>query len=461
MSCLLTPVDVTKIMDTMNKLREALLELATRNADLVRRNNRLTIELSFMPPQVHDKIMQAKNSHSKIYFDQRTDPHYLVPDKPIKFTFERANTSDKRLSLLQRHATHFSIRELLDETRDINQLMINIHEHDHKDQDTFDGDNIADDSGPNPMQSAPEPRKVHESPSGEDATKRSHDCIVHTGHRVHPSKVQKMNNTAAVQETLQKEAEPVEQDDRVGTAWHARYMQRMKDGTPNAYEQLMQSKANLPNQGASTQSDPMNQSSSVGSTYTQADAFPPLENQMSVVHVPSVHMGQPQNPYLPIGREYAQYNINNDEVLPFDEITSDTSWKARKSFGKGKGKGRGRASNKGKGKNNANWDFNYSVRSFQQIKEKAKTMPTGISIIPLFQNSDQPGALLSSHSKTSCNQAWFTHVNPLDLTREASAQAMRSNRLTLEKHTSAQTLDKRLIQVISKTITRLLTPCTW
>ncbi len=276
MSRLLTPVDVTKIMDT-------LIELATRNADLVRSNNRLTKELSFMPPQMHDKIMQAKKSHSKIYIDQRADPHYLVPEKPTDFAYDRANPSDKRLSLLQRHATHVSIRELLDETRDINQLMTDSHEHDHKDQDTFDGDNIADDSGFNPWQSAPAPRNVQESSSGEDATKRSHDSIVHTGHRVHPPKVQKMNSTAPVQETLQKEAEPVEQDDRVGTAWHARYMQRVKDGTPSAYEQLMQSKANLPNQGTNTQSDPMNQNSSVSSTYMQADAFPPLEVQMSVV----------------------------------------------------------------------------------------------------------------------------------------------------------------------------------
>jgi hypothetical protein len=87
-----------------------------------------------MSPQMHDKIMQAKSSHSKIYFDQRTDPHYLVPERPTEFAFERANPSDKRLLLLQRHATYAAIRELLDETRDINQLKTNIHEHDQKDQ---------------------------------------------------------------------------------------------------------------------------------------------------------------------------------------------------------------------------------------------------------------------------------------------------------------------------------------
>jgi hypothetical protein len=194
---------------------------------------------------MHDKIMQAKKSHSKTYFNQRTDPHHLVPERPTEFAFERvvpvAKTCNSRLN----------------------------QEYDHKDQDTFDGNNIVDDTGFNPLQSSPEPRNVQESFSGEDAAKRSHDSIVHTGHRVRPSKVQKMNNTAAVQETLQKEAEPVEQDDRV----HARYMQRIKDRTPTAYEQLMQSKSNLLNQGVNTQSDLMNQSSSVDNAFTQAEAF--------------------------------------------------------------------------------------------------------------------------------------------------------------------------------------------
>jgi hypothetical protein len=297
MSRLLTPVDVTRIMDTMNKLREALLELATRNADLFRRNNRLTLELSFMPPQMHDKIMQAKKSHSKFYFDQRTDSQYLVPEKPTEFAFERANTSDERLSLLQRHATNVSIRELLDETRDINQLMTNSHERNHKDQDTFTDENIAGDSGYHPAQSASESRNVQQSFSGEDATKRSHDSIVYTGHKIHPSKAQRMNKPAVAQEEL-PEAEPVEQDNRAGTAWHARYMQRQREGTPTAYELRMQSNANLPNQGVNTQSDLMNQNSSVDNAFTQAEAFPPLENYNSVVHVPSVHMGQPQNSFL-------------------------------------------------------------------------------------------------------------------------------------------------------------------
>jgi hypothetical protein len=115
MSNMLTPVDMTKIMDTMNKLEEAVIELTTRNADLVRRNNRLTIELSFMPPAMHDKILHAKKTHSEIYSGQRTDPHYLVPERPMEFAFKRAKTpNDKLLSLLQRCAAYLSVKDLLD-----------------------------------------------------------------------------------------------------------------------------------------------------------------------------------------------------------------------------------------------------------------------------------------------------------------------------------------------------------
>ena len=71
--------------------------------------------------------MQAKRSHSEIYLEQRTDPHYLVPEKPTEFAFERANPNDKHLSLLQRCATYLSVKDLLDEADDITHLMSTVH----------------------------------------------------------------------------------------------------------------------------------------------------------------------------------------------------------------------------------------------------------------------------------------------------------------------------------------------
>ncbi len=159
MSQVLTPVDTVKIMDTMNKLKEALCELTARNADLVRRNNKLTIELSYMPPKMHDKIMQAKKSHSKIYSDQRTVPHYLVPERPTEYAFERADPNDKRLSLLQRCATYYSVTDLLDETSDLTHLMstasnVNVT----TEFDMNDNGNNADGDGDNPQPTKQYPR---------------------------------------------------------------------------------------------------------------------------------------------------------------------------------------------------------------------------------------------------------------------------------------------------------------
>jgi hypothetical protein len=152
MSQVLTPVDTVKIMDTMNKLKEALCELTARNADLARRNNQLTIELSYMPPKMHDdKIMQAKRLQSKIYADQRTDPHYLVPERPTEFAFERADPNDKRLSLLQRCATYYSVTDLLEETSDLTHLMSTVSNvHDATEVDMNDNGNNADGAGNNP-----------------------------------------------------------------------------------------------------------------------------------------------------------------------------------------------------------------------------------------------------------------------------------------------------------------------
>jgi hypothetical protein len=191
MSQLLTPVETVKITDSMKKLKEALCEVTARNAELARRNNQLTIELSFMPPKMHDMIMQAKRSHSNIYSNQRTDPHYLVPERPSEFAFERANTNDKRLSLLQRCATYYSVSDLLDETSDLTRNLMSI---DHNDRgatevDKNDNGNNADGVDGNP------PINAQYSLKGEDAgkRKRNHDNIVQRGHQPHASQVQRMN----------------------------------------------------------------------------------------------------------------------------------------------------------------------------------------------------------------------------------------------------------------------------
>jgi hypothetical protein len=57
MSNILTSVNINLIMTTISKLTSASSELTTRNAQLVMRNNKLTHELSFMPPAMRQRIV--------------------------------------------------------------------------------------------------------------------------------------------------------------------------------------------------------------------------------------------------------------------------------------------------------------------------------------------------------------------------------------------------------------------
>jgi hypothetical protein len=110
---ILTPIDMTTIATTMLKLKSALVEITTLNSQLVMRNNKLARELSFIPPGMRQKLDQAKNQRSKIYLEQRTNPHHLIPDtvKQVKFCFVPADMSDPRVAKLQRDETATSIHE--------------------------------------------------------------------------------------------------------------------------------------------------------------------------------------------------------------------------------------------------------------------------------------------------------------------------------------------------------------
>jgi hypothetical protein len=118
---ILTPIDMTTIATTMSKLKSALVEITTLNSQLVMRNNKLARELSFMPPAMRQKLVHAKNQRSKIYLEQRTNPHHLIPDtvKKFEFCFVPADMSDPNLAKLQRDETVTSIHELLAEVEDV------------------------------------------------------------------------------------------------------------------------------------------------------------------------------------------------------------------------------------------------------------------------------------------------------------------------------------------------------
>ena len=193
MSNILTPVDMTKIMTSMTKLKSALSEVTIRNAQLVMRNNELIHELSFMPPAMREKIVQAKNGHSRFFSDQRTNPHYLVPEKKTEFIFEPADTNDPIVSKLQNCATVFSVQDLLNE---INDVMNFIESMKDVTDDLFEdqGKTTQDAKGITPPR-ATNARDITEISFNRNAIKRSHGSIVHNGTRVQSSKVQRMMNS--------------------------------------------------------------------------------------------------------------------------------------------------------------------------------------------------------------------------------------------------------------------------
>jgi hypothetical protein len=92
---ILSPTDFSKISETMKKLKSAL-HINVLNTSLVKKNNSLQIELSFMPEEMRERIRGAPFQCE----NQRKDPHYLIPDGN-RFVFQRANPNDPNVSELQ------------------------------------------------------------------------------------------------------------------------------------------------------------------------------------------------------------------------------------------------------------------------------------------------------------------------------------------------------------------------
>ncbi len=112
---ILEPIDMSKIMSTMTKLKIALSEMSTRNAQLVMRNDQLRLQLSFMPPQMWERICEARENKSLAYSDQRTNPKYLVCTRETDFFYDSADPNDPRISRLQRCTAVTSVTSLLNE----------------------------------------------------------------------------------------------------------------------------------------------------------------------------------------------------------------------------------------------------------------------------------------------------------------------------------------------------------
>ncbi len=139
---------------------------------------------------------------------------------------------------------------------------------------------------------------IHDIAHGDNAAKRSHNTIVHTGHKVHPSKSQRTTT----------EVEP----------------------PPSSTAPLI------------------------------ADTFGDMVSQTIKVHKKSAYLDpkvvEGQNPFSSIGRGVMAYDVTN--TLPEEEDDSDWNTNAK---GRGKGKGKGKSKNKAKGKKRPAKDPEYMV----------------------------------------------------------------------------------------------------
>ncbi len=108
------PIDSPRIAESIRKLRKALQELQTRNAQLVMRNEKLNLQLSFMPPKMWQTIVKASRERHHRYEHQRSDPHYLHPSNG-EYVFMPREQGDKVADRMQRCATVTSVTDLLQE----------------------------------------------------------------------------------------------------------------------------------------------------------------------------------------------------------------------------------------------------------------------------------------------------------------------------------------------------------
>jgi hypothetical protein len=184
---ILSPIDLSKIATTTKKLKSALLDNNVLNTSLVKKINSLQIELSFMPEVMRQKIRGSPIKRE----NQRTDPHYLVPDGN-GFVFQRANTNDSIVSELQTCSFYTSIGHLLEEAHDVMNV-INRNNGTQADADEDDqGSNTrsASSTAP-PFASTAQVATTAGEQKG--ANKRAHDAIVATGRNVQTHQAQRMN----------------------------------------------------------------------------------------------------------------------------------------------------------------------------------------------------------------------------------------------------------------------------
>jgi hypothetical protein len=112
-------IDSPKIAESIHKLKTALQELHTRNAQLVMRNERLNQQLSFVPPDMWEMIATMERDNKHRYENQKNDPHYLQDCSRGEFTFTPFEPGNVPADRMQRCAAVTSVQELLSEVESV------------------------------------------------------------------------------------------------------------------------------------------------------------------------------------------------------------------------------------------------------------------------------------------------------------------------------------------------------
>ena len=297
---ILEPIDMSKIMSTMTKLKIALSEISTRNAQLVMQNDQLRLNLSFMPPQMWNQICDARNNKSHYYRDQRTDPHHLVSVRDTNYFFDRVDPkmNSPLIAKMQRYTAVTSVTDLLDE---VSETIEYVKTHSGVELD------YSQDDGEIPEEEADNTIVVPKGRAGktaqnitvsDSATKRSHNTIVHTGHVAHPSKSQRITPTV--------EPPPSNTAPKVSNTFGDMTPQTAQVHKTSAY-------------------------------FTNKDGD-------------DTNVMEGEHPFSPIGRAKMSYDISDTNAEDDEGIIHPTIDYNRNAKGKGKGKAKGKAKAKGKKK---------------------------------------------------------------------------------------------------------------
>ena len=137
-----------------------------------------------VPANVREKITQAILSHSSIVTNQREDPHCLVLDRETKYVFRRSDRNDPIAEELQRGNHFSSVQHLLNEVRDVMNIIRNY-------DTSVDVDERIDE-----VKQRPNVQTAMNNGEQKGANKRSHDTMIVPGHRVHSSRTENISTAA-------------------------------------------------------------------------------------------------------------------------------------------------------------------------------------------------------------------------------------------------------------------------